>query len=447
MAVIPLCENPQVIVNPNLQELIIKCACYSIPNRGIVDIPPCSLEIMKYDFPYGRFSKKTLNPTLETLDDFQIIDKQTGEIYPMFIAVPCNHCIICNSKKANEWSFRALCESVSYPALPYFVTLTYDNLHLPKYGLYKRDVQLFMKRLRVSLDRLGVDHNIRYFICGEYGRNTHRAHYHAIFWNWPKDERFNCVTKVEKFVSKCWQNGFTYVLPCDKGGINYVMKYMRKKCFVPDGMVEPFFLSSRKNGGIGAAYAREKMDFYRKNPECTEISVKSVFDGSIKTITLPSYFRDIFFPRVSRLIPKFIRDGYKQFGRLVSQSYCLDRSCCVVPFASHTVGDCSRISTCYGFLPDPFARVSFKSDIRRFSVERFLAAYGVVASRVTYFFTVLKEYAKKIDRDLIDLCKQCRECFNIALNLKMSERKPIDVKVFADSLRRDDIRCLHREIF
>ena len=447
MAVVPLCEDPQIIVNPNLQELIIKCACYSVPNRGVVNISPRSLEIMKYDFPYGRFSKKTLRPTIETLDDFQIIDKQTGEIYPMFIAVPCNHCIICNSKKASEWSFRALCESVSYPTLPYFVTLTYNNLHKPKDGVNKRDVQLFMKRLRISLDRLGIDHDIRYFICSEYGRKTHRPHYHAIFWNWPKDERFNCVTKVERFVSKCWQNGFTYVLPCNKGGINYVMKYMRKKNYVPDGQNPTFFLSSRKNGGIGSAYAREKMDFYRKHPECTEISVKSVFDGSVKTIILPSYFRDIFFPCVSRLIPKFIRDGYKQFGRLVSQSYSLDRSCCVVPLASHTVGDCSRISTCYSFLPDPFARVSFKSDIRRFSVECFLAAYGVVASRVTYFFTVLKEFAKKIDRDLIDLCKQCRDRFNVALNLKMSGRKPIDVKVFADSLRREDIRCLHREIF
>lgn len=447
MAVIPLCENPQIIVNPNLQELIIKCACYSLPDRGVVDIPPRSLEIMKYDFPYGRFSKKTLRPTIETLDDFQIIDKQTGEIYPIFIAVPCNHCIICNSKKANEWSFRALCESVTYPTLPYFVTLTYNNLHKPEDGVNKRDVQLFMKRLRVSLDRLGIDHNIRYFICSEYGRKTHRPHYHAIFWNWPNDERFNCVTKVERFVSKCWQNGFTYVLPCDKGGINYVMKYMRKKNYVPSGQNPTFFLSSRKNGGIGAAYAREKMDFYRNHPECTEISVKSVFDNSVKTITLPSYFRDIFFPRVSRLIPKFIRDGYKQFGRLVSQSYCLDCSCGVVPLASHTVGDCSRISSCYNFLPDSFARLSFKSDIWCFSVERFLASYSVVASRVTYFFTVLKEYAKKIDRNLIDLCKQCRGRFNIALNLKMSECKPIDVKVFADSLRRDDVRCFQREIF
>ena len=80
MAVIPLCENPQIIVNPNLQELIIKCACYSVPNRGVVNIPPRSLEIMKYDFPFGRFSKKTLRPTIETLDDFQIIDRQTGEV-------------------------------------------------------------------------------------------------------------------------------------------------------------------------------------------------------------------------------------------------------------------------------------------------------------------------------------------------------------------------------
>ena len=445
MAVIPLCENPQIIVNPNLQELIIKCACYSVPNRGLVDIPPRSLEIMKYDFPYGRFSKKTLKPTIETLDDFQIIDKQTGEIYPIFIAVPCNHCIICNSKKANEWSFRALCESVSYPTLPYFVTLTYNNLHKPEDGVNKRDVQLFMKRLRVSLDRLGIDHEIRYFICSEYGRKTHRPHYHAIFWNWPKDERFNCVTKVERFVSKCWQNGFTYVLPCDKGGINYVMKYMRKKNYVPVGQNSTFFLSSRKNGGIGAAYAREKMDFYRKNPECTEISVKSVFDGSVKTITLPAYFRDIFFPRVSRLVPKFIRDCYAEFNRVLAQSHGFDDCSpfslsggCLTSFRA----DVSRVYNC---LAD-YAPISVFSSNNRF-ISSFGVFYKCLVDRVVYLFDVLKDYAKKIDNKLIDLCKQCRERFNVVLNLKMSDRKPIDVKVFADSLRRDDIRCLHREIF
>ena len=79
---------------------------------------------------------------------------------------------------------------LQYHDSAYFVTLTYDDFHIPKayypdpetgevhtsYTLCKRDFQLWMKRLRKKFS----DDKIRFFACGEYGGQTKRPHYHAI---------------------------------------------------------------------------------------------------------------------------------------------------------------------------------------------------------------------------------------------------------------------------
>lgn len=97
-----------------------------------------------------------------------------------------------------------------------FVTLTYRPKDLPtieagshkgESTLNKRDIQLFLKRLRRHEkgfepyyetkinDKLEpenkITYPIRYFYCGEYGTNpnaTHRAHYHMALFNWQPDD-------------------------------------------------------------------------------------------------------------------------------------------------------------------------------------------------------------------------------------------------------------------
>lgn len=61
-----------------------------------------------------------------------------------------------------------------------FVTLTYDDEHLPEdQGLDVSEFQRFAKRLRKS--RPGE--KVRYFHCGEYGEQGQRPHYHALLFN------------------------------------------------------------------------------------------------------------------------------------------------------------------------------------------------------------------------------------------------------------------------
>lgn len=64
-----------------------------------------------------------------------------------------------------------------------FLTLTYDDQHLPEGGKTNyRDVQLFLKRLRKTMAKPenGGYNNIRFFACAEYGSIFKRPHYHLI---------------------------------------------------------------------------------------------------------------------------------------------------------------------------------------------------------------------------------------------------------------------------
>ena len=76
-----------------------------------------------------------------------------------------------------------------HPTGSCFITLTYDDKHLPFDGsLRKSDFQGFMKRLRerIAADATQFDASIKikYFHCGEYGsaENTWRPHYHAVLF-------------------------------------------------------------------------------------------------------------------------------------------------------------------------------------------------------------------------------------------------------------------------
>ena len=95
--------------------------------------------------------------------------------------VPCGKCPSCLSDRARDWSNRCLMElKTSGSAI--FVTLTYDDFHLPIDDdgptLRVRDVQLFFKRLRKDFP----NSRIRYLLSGEYGSKTSRPHYHAIIF-------------------------------------------------------------------------------------------------------------------------------------------------------------------------------------------------------------------------------------------------------------------------
>lgn len=117
--------------------------------------------------------------------------------------VPCGKCLHCRMTRVSEWVTRMICESQMYKHV-YYITLTYDSkvlaqrpsiaadthavvhsfnqFHRPQLApltLCKRHTQLFWKRLRKN----NPDISFAYYLCGEYGHNFGRPHYHAVIWS------------------------------------------------------------------------------------------------------------------------------------------------------------------------------------------------------------------------------------------------------------------------
>lgn len=159
------------------------------------------------------------------------------------LRVPCGHCLNCKARRTREWSVRLLMESFYHDDIA-FCTLTYDSQHLPltRTGiatLYKRDSQLFFKRLRKDLK-----YPIRAFTVGEYGTQTQRPHLHTIIFGLKLQDDFK--------VAKSWQNGFVDVRPFLPGCSEYVAGYVQKKLYGCDkiDIREPEFMTCSRNLGL-----------------------------------------------------------------------------------------------------------------------------------------------------------------------------------------------------
>lgn len=101
--------------------------------------------------------------------------------------LPCGKCIGCRLDHSVDWSLRIHHEAMCHRENA-FLTLTIEDEFYPRSGsLDRRLCQLFLKRLRKRLERdFGV--RIRFYLVGEYGDVTGRAHYHCIVFGWfPKD--------------------------------------------------------------------------------------------------------------------------------------------------------------------------------------------------------------------------------------------------------------------
>jgi len=142
-----------------------------------------------------------------------------------------------------------------------FLTLTYSDEFIPSnYSLKKRDLQLFMKRLRKTRPA-----GLRFFACGEYGETTYRPHYHVLLFNtcFP-DQKFHKMSGKNKlFVSAeldgIWQNGNCTIGDVTFESCAYTARYAMKKITGPAakdfyGDREQEFLVMSRRPGIGTEY-------------------------------------------------------------------------------------------------------------------------------------------------------------------------------------------------
>ena len=175
---------------------------------------------------------------------------------PEVLVLPCGKCDLCIRTYKRNWACRCICESqVSHGGI--FLTLTCsDDSQLrtfPDNNLIHKPFQDFVKRLRHPSNAddiiwLSDNHKIRYYMCGEYGTISHRAHYHVVLfgvdfrdkyqvgysksglplYSAPVLDRCRYVDGVEVFGKV---SNFASLTPAD---ICYTVGYVDKKLFDPD---------------------------------------------------------------------------------------------------------------------------------------------------------------------------------------------------------------------
>lgn len=146
------------------------------------------------------------------------------------VQIPCGQCIGCRLERSRQWAIRCVHEAQLHEK-NCFITLTYDNAHLPALGsLDLGEFQRFMKRLR---RRFGEA--IRFFHCGEYGSKFQRPHYHACIFNfdfpdkdlWQVRDGTRLYTSA--ILSDLWPFGFSTVGDVTFESAAYVARYVTKK--------------------------------------------------------------------------------------------------------------------------------------------------------------------------------------------------------------------------
>lgn len=197
----------------------------------------------------------------------------------------------CRINYTSAWKLRLLYELSDWDSAM-FVTLTYDEEHVPgDFSLHKKDPVGFFKRLRSYL-AYNSDRVIKYYCCGEYGEKKDptrpdkkhgRPHYHAIIFGMnPFDENDRKLI-IEAWQHRCedWQfdrnrgkinqfgigekSAIQNVTPKD---IEYVTGYVQKKLTGDLGHQtygedeRPFAIMSK---GLGLEFALSNADRLRIN--------------------------------------------------------------------------------------------------------------------------------------------------------------------------------------
>lgn len=148
------------------------------------------------------------------------------------LKLPCGNCIGCRLERSRQWAVRCMHEASLYEE-NCFITLTYDDDHLPESGsLVKWHFQDFMKRLRARI----APRRIRFFMCGEYGERFSRPHYHACIFGFDFPDKVGCARQGSEYrlyrsalLESVWTSGFSLIGDLSFESAAYVARYVTKK--------------------------------------------------------------------------------------------------------------------------------------------------------------------------------------------------------------------------
>jgi len=182
--------------------------------------------------PLKGFRSKEINP--KTGKRSIVFNRSRGYV-DQPVTVPCGQCIGCRLERSRQWAVRCNHEA-SLHARNIFVTLTYDDAHLPEdRSLRYPDFQAFNKRLLTHVERHQGYRGVRFYMCGEYGEQFGRPHYHVCYFNLDMPDKK--LWKIERgnplytsaVLTDIWGQGHTSIGAVTFQSAAYVARYIMKK--------------------------------------------------------------------------------------------------------------------------------------------------------------------------------------------------------------------------
>lgn len=258
------------------------------------------------DLPRNWYRDYDENP-----ERYKLVNEATGEVMPLYVKCPCNHCVVCNHSRVNKNSDRCFLQSCT-SGEPYFVTLTIsdDYMHLfPNREETVKVLQKFMKRLRKSLEF--TNEKLKYVIVSERGTKRGRLHFHGLFWHpapllreYTRPAPNVVVPKFYDYLRKAWQFGNVNCHIAKDGSGKYCFKYMNKTDNIN------IKLQSKL---LGYDKIREELAYIRRNPRKSRLYFVNRFTGESREVTINSYVVSKAYPSYARSLPKDVRDIIRKF--------------------------------------------------------------------------------------------------------------------------------------
>lgn len=220
--------------------------------------------------------------------------------------ISCNRCIGCRLDTSKQWAIRCAHEAQLHPQ-NCFLTLTYDDANLPQgNSLHKPHFQNFMKRLRIKYDTK----IIRYYMCGEYGDNFNRPHYHAILFNHNfADKTLQRKTATgnllwqSKELDDLWSHGHCTIGECSFQSAGYIARYVTKK--ITGHTADQHYQWISPTSG----------EIHQRIPEYTDMSrrpgIASEWIKQYKTDVFPDDF--IIIDQKKYAVPRYYNTFHKKF--------------------------------------------------------------------------------------------------------------------------------------
>lgn len=147
------------------------------------------------------------------------------------MTAPCGKCVGCVNTKKRDWAVRMQHEAQMHEQA-YFVTMTYNDDHVPNWGTLKMDDGTkFIRAIR----KRRPGERISYYLAGEYGSKLRRPHYHAAIYGLRLDDlQLSGSSKKgasgkSPWLEKMWGKGFVTVAPLTPAAAAYVAGYVLKK--------------------------------------------------------------------------------------------------------------------------------------------------------------------------------------------------------------------------